>query len=92
MLDETTVLKLSDKVSFQQVGDGAVILMIDSGQLYTANGSTEAFLSRVDGERALGPIIDSLLGEYDIDRETLAADMTELADQLIAESVLVRAA
>lgn len=86
-LDE--VLAFSPVASFQSVGDGAVVLLADSGQLYSCNDTSEAFLRHIDGKRSLGEIIDLLAEEYEADREVLEADFAELAESLKQEGVIV---
>jgi Coenzyme PQQ synthesis protein D (PqqD) len=88
VIDETPVFSLTDKASFQALGEGAVILMIDTGQIYTCNETTEAFLKVIDGQRNLGSILDLLLAEFDADRETLANDFAELAQELQDEGII----
>src|SRR5450631_1012058 len=44
-----TVLKVSHLASTQSLGDGAVIVLTDSGQLYTCNDTAETLLKLVDG-------------------------------------------
>jgi hypothetical protein len=88
-LDE--VIALSPVASFQSVGDGAVVLLADSGQLYSCNDTSEAFLRHVDGKRSLGEIIDLLAAEYEAERDVLVADFAELADSLKQEGVIVSA-
>jgi pyrroloquinoline quinone biosynthesis protein D len=83
-----TVLSLAPDASVQDMGDGAVILLAGSGQLYTCNETTEAFLKRVDGRRDLGSIIALLCDEFDVDKETAAADFRLLAENLVAEGIL----
>jgi pyrroloquinoline quinone biosynthesis protein D len=83
-----TVLRMADDASVQHVGDGAVVLLARSGQLYTCNDTTEAFLDKVDGARSLDQIIDLLSDEFDIDKATLDQDMAELAAELVAEGIL----
>jgi hypothetical protein len=87
-IDESTVFALAPNASFQALGEGAVILMIDSGQLYTCNESTEAFLKMVDGQRNFGAILDLLIAEFDIDRETLARDFLPIAGELRSEGIV----
>jgi hypothetical protein len=87
-IDESTVFALASNASFQALGEGAVILMIDSGQLYTCNESTEAFLKMVDGQRNFGAILDLLIAEFDIDRETLARDFLPIAGELRSEGIV----
>ena len=86
-LDE--VFALSPVASFQSVGDGAVVLLADSGQLYSCNDTSEAFLRHVDGQRSLGEIIDLLAQEYEAERDVLEADFAELAESLKQEGVIV---
>ncbi|MEP9389179.1 PqqD family protein [Mesorhizobium sp. KR9-304] len=83
------VYSLSPLASFQSVGDGAVVLLADSGQLYSCNDTSEAFLRHVDGKRSLADIVDLLAEEYEVEREMLEADLAELAASLIQEGVIV---
>ncbi|RRI01167.1 PqqD family protein [Mesorhizobium tamadayense] len=83
-----TVLRMADDASVQHVGDGAVVLLARSGQLYTCNGTTEAFLDKVDGARSLDQIVDLLSDEFEVDKATLGDDMTALAAELVAEGIL----
>ena len=86
-----TVLRMADDASVQHVGDGAVVLLARSGQLYTCNDTTEAFLEKVDGARSLDQIIDLLSDEFEVDKATLDRDMAELAAELVAEGILAGA-
>lgn len=83
-----TVLRLVDDASVQHVGDGAVVLLARSGQLYTCNSTTEAFLDKVDGDRSLDQIVALLADEFEIDKGTLDQDMAELAAELVSEGIL----
>ncbi len=83
-----TVLRLAEDASVQHVGDGAVVLLARSGQLYTCNDTTEAFLGKVDGARSLDQIVGLLSDEFEVDRATLYQDMTTLAAELVAEGIL----
>ncbi len=87
-IDDTTILSISDNASFQSLGEGAVVLLIDSGQLYTCNEATEAFLKLVDGRRPFEAVVDALLGEFDIERATAAGDFLEIAEQLRSEGIV----
>jgi hypothetical protein len=82
------VLRLADDASVQHVGDGAVVLLARSGQLYTCNGTTEAFLDKVDGTRSLDQIVVLLSDEFEVDKGTLDQDMAALAAELVSEGIL----
>ncbi|MDX8477166.1 PqqD family protein [Mesorhizobium sp. VK24D] len=86
-----TVLRMADDASVQHVGDGAVVLLARSGQLYTCNGTTEAFLDKVDGARSLDQIVDLLSDEFEVDKATLDEDMAALAAELVTEGILTDA-
>ncbi|MER9327940.1 PqqD family protein [Mesorhizobium sp. M0152] len=83
-----TILRLADDASVQHVGDGAVVLLARSGQLYTCNGTTEAFLGKVDGARSLDQIVSLLCEEFEVDKGTLDEDMAALATDLVTEGIL----
>lgn len=87
-IDSTTILSISGNASFQSLGEGAVVLLIDSGQLYTCNETTEAFLKLVDGTRHFETIVDALLREFDIERAAATGDLLEVAEQLRSEGII----
>lgn len=87
-IDPETVLRLADDASVQHVGDGAVVLLARSGQLYTCNDTTEAFLDKIDGARSLDQVVALLSDEFEVDRRTLDEDMAALAAELVAEGIL----
>ena len=88
VLTDHTVLSLVADASVQDMGDGAVILLAGSGQLYTCNQTTEAFLKQVDGRRDLGTIIALLCEEFDVDRQTASEDFRQLAGELMSEGIV----
>ncbi len=90
-LSQNARLKLANDVSFQSLGPGeeTVVLSLNSGYLYTCNETTAAFLQRLDGRRPLAAVIDLLFDEFQVSREALGADMTELAAKLLEEKLLV---
>lgn len=90
-IDSTTVLALAPMASVQSVGEGAVVLLADSGQLFTCNETTEAFLGKLDGRRSFAEVVDLLGAEFEADADTLTADFAALALQLLDERVIERA-
>jgi hypothetical protein len=90
MLSEETRLRLATDATHQSLGPGedTVILSLSSGHLYTCNETTAAMLKALDKERTLGQLIDYLQEEFDVPREKLARDLTELTEKLIAEKLV----
>ncbi|MEW7979509.1 MAG: PqqD family protein [Candidatus Sedimenticola endophacoides] len=87
-IQPTSRLRLGDQASYQSVDDGAVVLMADSGQLYTCNETTGAFLARVDGVRTFSEIVEGFVDEFDIDKGTAREDLSELAGNLLDEGII----
>ena len=90
VIDHSRVFSLSDRVSIQQLGggEGAVVLFIDTGQLYTCNDTTAAFLTVVDGKRTFQQIVSDLEDRFDVSHEELCEDLATLASQLIEEGII----
>jgi Coenzyme PQQ synthesis protein D (PqqD) len=90
VINQSRVYSLSDHVSIQQLGagEGAVVLFIDTGQLYTCNETTAAFLSVVDGERTFAHIVTDLEHRFEVSHEELAQDLWTLAMQLVEEGII----
>lgn len=90
MVKDTTVFALADGISYQPLGagEGAVLLTISSGQLYTCNDTTAAFLGVVDGQRTFGDVVEDLHRVFDVSRDALYRDLVELATNLMTEGIV----
>lgn len=82
------VLRVSPLASFQPLGDSAVVLRIDSGQLYSANATAQALLSAMDGERTLADITSLLLEDFHVERDVLERDLFAMTEQLLAAGIV----
>ena len=87
----SAVYRLGDEVSFEPVGEGAVILLLRSGQLYSCNESSLSFLRHLDGVRSVDDVARRMADEFDVDAATLADDLPELIADLVAEGIIVHA-
>lgn len=87
----SAVYRLGDEVSFEPVGEGAVILLLRSGQLYSCNESSLSFLRHLDGVRKVDDVARRMADEFDVDAATLANDLPELIADLVAEGIIVHA-
>jgi pyrroloquinoline quinone biosynthesis protein D len=90
MVNDTTVFALADGVSYQPLGagEGAVVLTVGSGQLYTCNDTTAAFLGEVDGQRTFGEVVEDLHRIFEVPRDALHHDLAELAGTLLTEGIV----
>lgn len=83
------LLTLGPKASFRDLGEEGIVLMGDSGQLYSTSETGSAFLSAIQKGLSFDLAVDHILEQYDVDRQTLTDDLTGLVDYLVAEDVLV---
>lgn len=90
MIEGERILSLADTVSFQNMGEGegAVVLQLSTGQLHTCNDTTSEFLTILDGKRTFDLVVSSLEEKFDVDPVVLRADLSELAERLLAEGVI----
>lgn len=90
VIEGTRVLKLATGVSVQNLGkgEGAVVLEIASGQLHTCNDTTAEFLAALDGNRDFDAVVARLEQKFEVDPAVLRADLSTLATQLIAQSII----
>jgi hypothetical protein len=91
MIEPHVVLALGEDVTFQSLSDGrqTVILRISTGQIFTCNGTTAAFLKALDGKRSFSELVDCVHSEFEVDREKLAGDLAALTEKLMAGGLVV---
>lgn len=91
MIGDEQVFALSNTVSFQPLGqgEGAVILLIESGEIFTCNDTTSAFLRALDGTRTFGDSVDLLAENFDVEPAILRADLEKLASNLSEQRIIV---
>ena len=92
MISDDQVFALSDSVSFQPLGqgEGAVILLIGSGDIFTCNDTTSAFLRALDGSRTFGHSVELLAESFEVERPVLRSDLEQLASNLVAQGIIVQ--
>jgi pyrroloquinoline quinone biosynthesis protein D len=88
-ITKETILAFGPAASVQPVGDGVVVLLTDSGQLFTGNATTEALLRLVDGRRRIAEIGAELCAEFDVGIIDATSDALGIAADLVEERILV---
>lgn len=93
MITDQSCLRLADNVALQPVGDDgrAMLLELDSGQLFTCNETTRDFLAALDGERTFEQVVDVVLAQYEVERDVLHADLLAIAEELTGEKLICQA-
>jgi hypothetical protein len=94
-IDGRSVFRRSDDVVCRAVGLESILVPIRNnvGNLdfvYTLSAVAARIWSLIDGVRTADEILDALVSEYDVDRDTVMADLAELVSDLAGVSLLSR--
>lgn len=82
MLSEAAVFMPRAEVRFRVVGDEAVIVLQERAEVIALNEVGASLLSLLDARRSFGDLLEALLEEYDVDRESLASDLSMFLSEL----------
>ncbi len=85
---ESTVTVIQEQMSCG-LDDEAVILSIEKGMYYTLNPLGSRIWTLIQKPVKVGSIRDTLLKEYEIDKETCEADLLSLLNDLKKEGLIV---
>lgn len=88
-VEGSTVLRVTDNVLKRSAGPETVLLDLDSEEFFGLDDVGARAFELFEQPRRLDEVIDTLLTEYDVDRETLATDLAELTASLVARNLLV---
>lgn len=91
MIEGGRIFSLAKAVSFQNMGDGegAVVLQLSSGQLHVCNDTASEFLTVLDGKRTFDMAVGALEEKFDVDPAVLRVDLSELAERMLEQGVIV---
>jgi hypothetical protein len=82
-------IEISPEVLFQEVSGETVLLDLDSEQYFGLDAVGTRIWTLLNEGADPATMVDTLLEEYEVERDTLAADVDELLDKL-AEAGLIR--
>lgn len=82
-------IEISEDVLFQEVSGETVLLDLASEQYFGLDSVGTRIWALLNEGAAADTVVDTLLGEYEVERATLAADVDELLARL-AEAGLIR--
>jgi hypothetical protein len=85
--DESIVVMVRNQVS-SDLGGEAVILHLASGTYYSLNEVGAHIWSLLQRPRQVREIVESIVAEYDVDREQCAVDVHRLLDMLAREGLI----
>jgi hypothetical protein len=87
MIDRNFVVSRSPSIVTRKTGNEYVLVPVanniaDMNSVYTLN-ETGAFLwEMIDGRKTISDLIESLISEYEIDKETAVADVMSFIEEM----------
>ncbi len=75
-------VKLRSQLTVQQVGDEALVLDLDSGQIHQLNATAAWILAQCDGDKSLERIIADFAAHFSVDPATAQHDVNAALRQL----------
>ena len=94
-VSRSTVCIPSDNVVARVIEDDMIIVPLVAGigdaddELYTLNETGQAIWQKLDGEKTLGQVADSLRDEFSAAAEEINADVLGFAAEMIRRGMLV---
>lgn len=88
-LSRSTVLRVADSVLKRSAGSETVLLDLDSEEFFGLDGVGARAFELFEEPRPVEAVVDVLLTEYAVDRETLTTDVMVLAADLVTRKLLV---
>jgi len=82
MTKDTAVFRPRPDVRFRVVGDEAVIVRQEDAEVIALNEVGASVLSLLDSRRSVRDVLDALLEQYDVDRESLSGDLSRFLSEL----------
>jgi hypothetical protein len=83
----TSSVRIPDDVLFRELDDEAVLLNLKTGIYFGLNPVATRIWQLLSEQRRLSSVVDTMLLEYDIDRDVLEEDLLELTRQLCAKGL-----
>ena len=88
-INGSTVLSIAEGFEIQSFDDGGVILNTGTGQLYSCNSVTMAYLGRIDGSRTIEALASGVAEEFVVSDSQAKADLIEISAELVKEQILI---
>ncbi len=82
MTNDTSVFRPRRDVRFRVVGDEAVIVRQEEAEVIALNEVGASVLALLDSRRSVRDVLDALLEQYEVDRESLASDLVRFLSEL----------
>ncbi len=88
MISPATVFTHCPDIRYRIIGGEAVVMRQSDAEVLVLNGVGARILELVASESSVGEIVDTLLAEYDVEREILEQDVRDYLQNLLDGGVI----
>jgi coenzyme PQQ biosynthesis protein PqqD len=72
-----------ENVAWRIIGDEAVLLSAEDSSVHSLDAVGTRIWELCDGEKTVSEIVDQVVSEFDVDRETAEKDVVEFIEELM---------
>jgi coenzyme PQQ biosynthesis protein PqqD len=72
-----------ENVAWRIIGDEAVLLSAEDSSVHSLDAVGTRIWELCDGEKTVSEIVDQVVSEFEVDRETAEKDVVEFIDELM---------
>ena len=91
MTDLQTVLAHNPDCPVRQIGDGLVIMAPEGETTHSLEDIGAFIWSQIDGSQTLEGILEAIVSNYEVEKETAQADLLAFVQQMIDAKLLLPA-
>ena len=88
MITSATVVRRAKDVRHRLIKPEAVVIRQAVPEVLVLNDVAGEILDRLDGQTAVGGIVDALLPHFDVERVTLERDALRFVDEMLEAGIL----
>jgi hypothetical protein len=82
MLKDDAIYRARSEVRFRTVGEEGVVVRQDTAEVIAVNDVGASLLSLLRTPKSVAEMVEALLAEYDVDRDTLRRDVSKFLEKL----------
>lgn len=88
MKEGQKVWKVDSSVRFRRLFDEAVLIHQEEEEALVLNDTAASFIEGCDGRRTVDQVIDSMLANFEVSADELAADLAPFIHQLAVAGII----
>ncbi|MEW5959819.1 MAG: PqqD family protein [Chloroflexota bacterium] len=88
-MDLTAIPHHSPTVTYQTVGEEAILIELNSGVYYSLNDTGTVFWELIDGTRTIADCARLIARQYEVEAGVVEADLLELAAEFKNEGLII---